>query len=184
MNAVRRLLGKRAALFGLLVAGVLGVALVSKLHIGAPSAESQTDARVAVASDNNEAEVRLRFNQGVVMLHAKQYDHALTALQRTLELAPHLPEAHVNKGFAWLGLSRFSEAQQAFTRAIDLRPQQANAYYGLALALEGQRDLRGAICAMRTYLHLGVAEESHARKARSALWEWEESMKTMAEASR
>ena len=118
-------------------------------------------------------ELRQRFDQAVVMLHAKQYEYAATALQRVLQLAPRLPEAHVNLGFALLGLQRNGEAMQAFERAIALLPTQANAYYGMAVAMEQQGDIEAALGAMRSYLHLSRPDERFHAKARAALWEWE-----------
>lgn len=123
-----------------------------------------------------DAELRQRFEQAVVMLHAKQYDHAVTALHRVLELAPAMPEAHVNMGYAFLGLKQADAARSFFQSAIELRPQQANAYYGLALAEELRQDYELALGAMRSYLHLSGADEPHRSKARAALWEWEQKL--------
>jgi tetratricopeptide (TPR) repeat protein len=120
------------------------------------------------------AELRQRFDQGVLMLHARQYDNAAAALRRVLQLAPRLPEAHVNMGFAMLGLQRGGEAAAAFEQAIELQPAQANAYYGLAMAHEQQGDLEAALGAMRSYLHLSRPDERFHAKARAALWEWEQ----------
>jgi Flp pilus assembly protein TadD len=120
------------------------------------------------------SELTLRFNQAVVMLHAKEYEHAITALHRVLVLAPRLPEAHVNMGYALLGLKRAQEARAFFNHAIELQPTQANAYYGLALAWDASGDRAMATGAMRSYLHLARQENpQHLRKARAALWEWE-----------
>jgi Flp pilus assembly protein TadD len=123
-----------------------------------------------------QAEVRQRFDQAVVMLHAHQYDHAITALHRVLELAPEMPEAHVNMGFALLGLEQGDAARGFFLAAIELRPQQANAYYGLAIADEMRQDYESALGGMRSYLHLTPADDPHRVKARAALWEWEEKL--------
>jgi len=119
-------------------------------------------------------ELRQRFDQAVVMLHAKQYEHAATALQRVIHLAPRMPEAHVNMGFAMLGLERRGEAVAAFDRAIELKRDQANAYYGLAMAYEQQGELELALGAMRSYLHLSRPDDRFHAKARAALWEWEQ----------
>src|SRR5215510_5188866 len=62
-------------------------------------------------------EIAERFSQGVVMLHAKQYEHALTAFHRVLELEPAMPEAHVNAGFALLGLNEPAAARDFFRSA-------------------------------------------------------------------
>jgi Flp pilus assembly protein TadD len=126
----------------------------------------------------HQAEVTQRFNQAVVMLHAKEYEHAITALHRVLMLAPRLTEAHVNMGYAMLGARRASEARTFFSRAIDLKPDQANAYYGLALAWDAAGDRAMATGAMRSYLHLARQESpEHLRRARAALWEWEAAAK-------
>ena len=125
------------------------------------------------------AEVRRRFDEAVVMLHARQYEHAATALHRVLALDPTLPEAHANMGFAMMGLARHKEARDFFEGAIALRADQANAYYGLALAHEATGQLELARGAMRTYLHLARDERpEHLARARAALWEWEASTPT------
>jgi Flp pilus assembly protein TadD len=126
----------------------------------------------------HDAEVRRRFGQGVAMLHARQYEHAATALHRVLTLAPTLPEAHVNMGYAMIGLGRMREARDFFESATALRADQANAYYGLAMALDALGDRPAAIGAMRSYLHLARDERpEHLSRARSALWEWQSAAK-------
>jgi Flp pilus assembly protein TadD len=88
--------------------------------------------------------------------------------------APWLVEAHVNRGFALLGLERPRGAVDAFQQALALRPHQANAYYGLGVAhdLLGNRD--DAVGAMRTFVHLAPPDSPHVRRARSAIWEWQD----------
>ncbi len=127
----------------------------------------------AHADQRRKAEIELRFQQGVVMLHAKQYEYAMTAFQRVLELAPDMPEAHVNMGYALIGLKRFAAARDFFDSATTLRPDQVNAYWGLAVALEGLGDLHGALGAMRTYVHRTKPDDPFRRKAEAAIWEWE-----------
>ncbi len=123
--------------------------------------------------DERLAEIELRFQQAVVMLHAGQYEHAATALHRVLELSPRLTDAHVNMGYALLGMGRNKEAESFFRTATDLDPYKANAYWGLAVALENQNDLQGALGAMRTFIHLSPKDSPFVRRARSALWEWD-----------
>lgn len=109
--------------------------------------------------DKRREEVRLRFEQGVAMLHARRHDEAATAFHRVLQLAPELPEAHVNMGFAMLGIRDYKVARDFFEGAIELRTEQLNAYYGLALAYEGLGNIEGAIGAMRTYQHLTAPDD-------------------------
>lgn len=116
-------------------------------------------------------ELDRRFSEGVLMLHAKQYEHALTAFHRVLELDPQLPEAHVNAGYALLGMKRFQAAADFFDTATNLRPNQLNAYYGLGEALLAMGDRQGALQAMEAYLHRSPPEDPFRRKAESAIWE-------------
>ncbi len=125
------------------------------------------------AAARRRAEAGQRFAQGVVMLHAKRYEHALTAFHRVLELEPRSPEAHANTGFALLGLKRYAAARDFFESATALHRGQRNAYYGLAVALESLHDLPGAVGAMRAYVHLSPSDDPYRRKAQAALWEWE-----------
>jgi len=123
-----------------------------------------------------EAELRERFNQAVIMLHAGEYQYAIKALHRVLELRPRLPEAHVNMGFALLGEEAYEAAADFFATAIDLNTYQANAYYGLAVAMDGIGNREAALGAMRSFIHLaGEAEEPYLATARAALWEWQAS---------
>lgn len=160
--------GRRRAAALLTLATVLLAGLALDRHEAPPP----TPANAPAAP--HERDVRRGFNAAVVMLHAKQYEHAATALHRVLQLAPTMPEAHVNMGFALLGLRRVREARGFFESATALRPEQANAYYGLALAAEAEGDFAQATGATRSYLHLARGEsEAHLARARAALWEWE-----------
>jgi Tfp pilus assembly protein PilF len=87
---------------------------------------------------DKERRVDERFQQAIGLLHAKQYDYAITALDSVLDMAPGMPEAYVNMGYAFIGLEEFGPARGAFEKAIDLKVDQVNAYYGLAIAFEGQ----------------------------------------------
>ncbi len=128
------------------------------------------------AEEKRIAEITTRFEQGVVMLHAKEFEHAATAFHRVMELSPRMPEVYVNMGYAKLGQALPREALVFFETATRLKPEQANAYWGMAVALESSGDLAGALGAMRTFLHLSPGNDNFARRARSALWEWEETL--------
>ncbi len=175
MNGVAR---KRLLLLALAVFAAGGIGFVWSARFvtpGKPAADPNHDPALH-ARQARTAEIDARFKQAVAMLHAKQYEHAATALHRVLELAPGMPEAHVNMGFALIGLKRYAAARDFFETAIDLRPAQINAYYGLAVALEGLNDLEGALGAMRSYVHRSRPDDPYLRKARAALWEWESAL--------
>lgn len=174
----RRLLGIVLTLSAVFAGGVtiatLGPTHPPELVTGSPAKVDARSDPAGHARGAREAEVRRRFDAAVVMLQARQYEPAAAALHRVLELAPQMPEAHVNMGYAMLGLKKHAVARDFFEGATALKPDQANAYYGLALANEAGGDLELALGAMRSYLHLARAEdEAHLRRARAALWEWE-----------
>ena len=129
------------------------------------------------AAQYRQLELDERFQQAVAMLHAKQYDYAITALHRVIELNPDMPEAYVNMGFALIGLERYAAARDFFSAALEINTYQANAYWGLGVAAEQLGDLEAALGAMRTYLHLSPPNDPYVRKARSALWEWDSQLK-------
>lgn len=161
---------------GILVAGLALALGLGALAFTLASQPARVDARTdpsAHARDARLAEIDARFRQGVAMLHAGQHEHALVAFHRVLELAPRMPEAHVNLGYALLGLRRHAAARDFFQGAIELRPSQSNAYYGLGIALDRLGDGAGALGAMRSYVHLAPPDTPQARKALAAIWEWE-----------
>ena len=114
------------------------------------------------------------FDWATEQLRTGNFEQAINGFRAVMEQAPTMPEAWINTGFAQVELKQYEQAAQSFQTAIDLRPAQVNAYWGLAVSLEGLCDLPGAIGAMRTYVHLANDDDPFVRKARSALWEWEQ----------
>ncbi|HEX4858264.1 MAG TPA: tetratricopeptide repeat protein, partial [Usitatibacteraceae bacterium] len=96
---------------------------------------------------------------------------ALTVFHNVLERRPRMPEAHVNMGFALLGMKKYAAARDFFNSAIDLHPAQANAYYGLGEALDAMGDRDGAIGAMRAFVHLAPPNDKFRVRAEAAIWE-------------
>jgi tetratricopeptide (TPR) repeat protein len=93
-----------------------------------------------------------------------------------LQLAPKMPEAHVNMGFALLGQKRYQEALVYFDSATELNRNQLNAYFGMAEAQEGLGDYRAALEAMEAWLHRAKPDDPFRRRAESAVWEWREKL--------
>jgi tetratricopeptide (TPR) repeat protein len=111
------------------------------------------------------------FQQGVAMLQAGEFDHAITAMHEVLAIYPALPEAHVNMGYALLGAGEPGAAADFFNTATDLRPSLHNAYYGLALAERENGNDRAALAAMQAYTHLAAEDERHLPQAQEIIWE-------------
>jgi len=120
-----------------------------------------SQASVQHAAEMRRAEIRQRFEQGVAMLHAGQYEYAITAFHRVVELNPMIPEAHVNLGFAFYGIGDFRGAERFFRGAIALAPAMANAHYGRSIALAGQGEWAAARSAMLRFLELSNAQDPY-----------------------
>jgi Flp pilus assembly protein TadD len=163
---VRKRLDKRYTVIPaiLVITALAGLALHFSERTGEP---------VAMRDDPDLRILHQRFQQAVVLLQHGKYDYAVQGFHEVLKVAPDMPEAHVNMGFALLGLEQFETARSFFDSATDLRPEQNNAYYGLAIAYEGLGELPEAIAAMRTFAHLPNSDDQYRRKAESAIWEWE-----------
>ena len=153
--------------------GVGGYSMPAHLRSKKPAHARGPKRAFQEPQSESERQVAERFQQAISLMHAKRYDYAITALDAVLALAPKMPEAYVNMGFAFIGLEEFGPAQGAFEKAIELKMDQVNAYYGLAIALEGKGQLETALGAMRSYIHLSQPDDPYLAKARSALWEWE-----------
>ncbi len=159
-----------------IVAVVLAVAipLAFALQMRDRTSEAPSGASSAAALDGGSvSEIDALFQQSVLLLRARHFPQALQQLEHLLRLAPSMPEAHVNMGYALIGMQRYPQAGKHFERATELNANQLNAYYGLALCYEHGGDLDAALGAMRVYVHLAAPDDPHAKKAWSAIWEWE-----------
>lgn len=135
------------------------LALVMLLPAGRPGTFSFKDVSpVARGSDPRQEadklqrELATRFEQGVAMLQLGEYEHAVTAFHRVLVLAPGLPEAHLNMGFALYELKDYQGAQRFFEGAKALAPDFLNVEYGLAISLFAQGKTIEAVHHMARYL--------------------------------
>jgi thioredoxin-like negative regulator of GroEL len=113
------------------------------------------------------------FARGIEAMRLGDAHAAAVAFDQARAINPHIAEAHVNLGFAYLAMERSREAATAFDRALTIDPRRINAYYGLGEALDAAGDRRGAMGAMRSFVHLTAKDDPFRRKALSALWEWE-----------
>ena len=159
-----------------LVLTLIGGALLS-VYVSRDAIDSVAQAPSAGADahefleDDQARHAHQSFQQGVAMLQAGHFDHAVTALHAVLSVYPALPEAHVNMGYALLGAGDPKAAADFFNSATDLRPSLHNAYYGLALAEQGMGNDKAALAAMQAYTHLAAEDERHLPRAKEMIWE-------------
>ena len=166
---------RRLVIFAFLLTTLLLGFGLQKLATNGPQAASNlVDPHVSSGDLSGESRlVHQQFQQSVALLQQGQYEFAVQGFHEVLKLAPGLPEAHVNMGFALIGLKKFKAAQSFFDSASNIRPSQSNAYYGLAVAHEGLGDLQQAVVTMRAFAHIAEQDDPFRRKAESAIWEWE-----------
>ena len=117
--------------------------------------------------------VATRFREAVNLLHTGRHAEAVLAWEDVIAMAPGLPEARVNLGYAQLGLGQARAAEQAFRAALALRESQANAHYGLALALAKQRRWDEARSAMRRFLRHSGPQDPYLARAHELLKQWQ-----------
>jgi predicted Zn-dependent protease len=154
-----------------LLGGGLVSAYLSRDAAGPAPQEPVAAAPHGFLDDDTSRRAHQSFQQGVAMLQAGHFDHAITALHDVLAVYPALPEAHVNMGFALLGAGEPDAATDFFNSATDLRPSLHNAYYGLALAERKSGNDKAALAAMQAYTHLAAADERHLPQAQAFIWE-------------
>ena len=70
-----------------------------------------------------------------MLLSLSQYEPALDALTRALELKPASAYGWYDHAIALLELGRYEEAVTSYDRVLAINPKYANAYYDKGVAL-------------------------------------------------
>jgi tetratricopeptide (TPR) repeat protein len=70
---------------------------------------------------------------GIQLLAGGNYEGALSHFQAAEGLVPTLPAVHVNLGDAYRAIQRWTDAQRAYRRALQLKSRLPEAHYGLGL---------------------------------------------------
>jgi tetratricopeptide (TPR) repeat protein len=73
---------------------------------------------------------------GAVLKQTGRVIDSLTAMQKSVKLAPQDAEAHSNLGNTLKELGRLDEALASYTQAIALKPDYAEAHYNLGITLQ------------------------------------------------
>lgn len=105
-----------------------------------------------------------------------RHDEAIRTLNRVRDEALGSSAAFHLIGKALIGKGDFATARDFLSKAIDLDPTRAEAYFDHARASEGLNDLPSALGGMRSYLHVETNSDPYRLRiaqARSAIWEWE-----------
>nr|MBA2406466.1 alkaline phosphatase family protein [Chitinophagales bacterium] len=78
--------------------------------------------------------VQIDMLEGALLLLEYKPRKALEMLLKAEEKAGHMSQLHVQLGRIYLRSQRFEDAKRAFTKALAIDPQDANAHHGLAIS--------------------------------------------------
>ncbi len=157
----------------LFIAGVVGLGAILSLLPG-----RGVEAPLVQETAAQEPGFADYFATGVHLLQVGLPREAASAFENAKRLRPHIAEARINLGYAYLAAGQFVDAEAAFSEALDLKPGQINGYYGWAESLEALDDLPAALGAMRSFVHLSSEDHPYRRRALAAIWEWQTALES------
>ncbi len=128
----------------------LAVTAAAVLLVAAPYGCSKEESPKPKAATETQAEApadsaQEQFNIGVQASLKGDYDTAIKAYEKAIELDPKSAEAYNNMGFAYYDSGDIDKAIELQRKAMEINPYLPNVYYGLALALEKKGDDKGAV---------------------------------------
>jgi tetratricopeptide (TPR) repeat protein len=100
------------------------------------------------------------YARGLRAYRREQYDRALAAWHRAVEIVPWHPSAHYNLGVLHAKSGRLDEAIAEYERAVELNPRSAKAYFNLGNACLANAEYRRAA---RAYEAATRTPRGHAR---------------------
>jgi tetratricopeptide (TPR) repeat protein len=104
-----------------------------KLVLGAGAAAG--DPAVAAKA----AELRKAFDEGVALSRDGKYDDSVAAFNRAVALNPKCQDCFYNIGYAYAQKKDYAQAEENYKKALEVKPDYAEAYNGLANIYNAQR---------------------------------------------
>lgn len=74
-----------------------------------------------------------KVSQGIMLISAEKYDAAKKVFEEIISEAPRTLEAYIHLGNACANLEQYSEAIEAFKKALLVDPNYAEAYFSRTL---------------------------------------------------
>jgi Tfp pilus assembly protein PilF len=90
-------------------------------------------------------------NLGAIALRYRDFGAAAVAYAKAAELDPARPDLHLGRAWALDGLRRPADARAEYERVLALAPDDEEALYGRAAAIQAQGELSAALEAFRAY---------------------------------
>jgi tetratricopeptide (TPR) repeat protein len=98
--------------------------------------------------------VKSRLNLALLLFKHGEHQRCLETHRQVLQMEPEHPVAWNGVGIVLATLRHFEDARNAFGRAIDARPNYAEAHYNLSFTLSNLGDFAGALRATKRALEL------------------------------
>jgi tetratricopeptide (TPR) repeat protein len=144
----------------MLLVPALALAAIPVAAWGDGSSTSSTSRKGAAGGAAESHEYTATISQGNAKYAARDFDGAIAAYRKAVELSPHLATAHYLLGEAQLASGNLGEAEASWGRALDASDKDAtlhaNVLFVLADLKERQRKLDDAKVAWQAYLDWGT----------------------------
>ncbi|MBE9531509.1 MAG: tetratricopeptide repeat protein [Proteobacteria bacterium] len=133
---------------------VLFVALFAAFVLYGCGSDEGKDAGDDVKVEDSGDPAKDSFKRGVQHSLKGNHDKAIEAYNESLKHNPHSAVVHSNLGFEFYDKELFDKSVESQEKALDMDPELANAYYGLAMALEKKGDNDGAAENYREFMKI------------------------------
>jgi tetratricopeptide (TPR) repeat protein len=100
-------------------------------------------------------ELQKLFDDGVTASKAGNYDESVTKFNEAIAMAPNCADCYYNIGYAHVQKKDWPQAEAAYRKAVELRPEYAEAWNGLANVLNAQGKADEALAASEKASSLG-----------------------------
>jgi tetratricopeptide (TPR) repeat protein len=94
------------------------------------------DAALLLKNEHASGAARIYYNRANAELAARHWNEAIADYRRVKAITPNIEQVYNLTGTAYFSLGRYSEAISEFDRAIDLKSDYADAYYGKGMTLK------------------------------------------------
>lgn len=128
------------------------VAVASRLI----SENRHSDAKryLEVALEKSPDDIEAQYQLGVIDIYEKNYEAAVTKIQKKLNVTPNSPRAWQNLAIAQQGLGNLDDAIAAYTKVVELAPEAASAWTQLGTVYTMQQRNEEAVGAYTRALML------------------------------
>lgn len=111
--------------------------------------------QACISNSENYLEIfRTYSNLGGAYKDLKQYDKAIDAYTKCMEIQKNFPDAVFGRGLTFTDMKKYDEAISDFTLLLTTDSLNANAYYSRAIAFKGKGDLQNAIADYRNAIRV------------------------------